>query len=149
MSGRSMDNPFPRKTYTWAMRTSFETKEGIWSEISQRLYAWCTAKYYQYKNILKRVLIFALFLRIWYNKSVNLLFKLISYMEKLGEILINIKSLFWSTFRVKFLNGSSTTSKTLFFRWFTWEVVQLAEEESKIISEKHWERFDVVEIERL
>ena len=46
-----------------------------------------------------------------------------------------MKKIFWKTYRVKFVNVERDLLNIQFFRGFTWEVVEMAQEEAKKLTE--------------
>ena len=60
-----------------------------------------------------------------------------------------MKHLFWKTYQVTFETKKRDFKNVMFFRGFTWEVVQLALKESKEKSDKEKIDWAVTEIKRI
>ena len=66
------------------------------------------------------------------------------------QLTINkMKTLFWKTYKIEFITTDKKLSKIEFMRGFTWEVVLMAQDRKKEISEKENKDFVVNKIERI
>jgi hypothetical protein len=60
-----------------------------------------------------------------------------------------MKSLFWKTYQVTFITSDRKLENIQFFRGFTWEVVKLAQKESKEKSTQENLEWTIKEIKRI
>ena len=62
---------------------------------------------------------------------------------------MNIKKLFWKTYRAKYTNQDRSSVAYEFLRGFTWEVVTMATKSAKEKSEKEKQTFILEELTRI